>query len=78
MYEGMHVKLSVCAYGAVAVYGIRECGGFLGIVSNISYFAKNLVLKFLKLVEILSFYIPINSKTQWFLLPQMCIKSSFL
>lgn len=58
----MHVKLGVCAYGAVAVYRVRECSGFLGIVSNISYFAKNLVLKFLKLVEILSLYIPIDSK----------------
>lgn len=46
MYEGMPVKLGMCACGGVAVYRVRECSGFLGIVSNISYFAKNLVFKF--------------------------------
>lgn len=51
----MRVKLSMCACGGVAVYRVRECSGFLGLVSN--YFAKNLVLKFLKLVQIISLYI---------------------
>lgn len=58
----MYVKLGMCGYGGVAAYRVRECNGFLGIVSNISYFGKNLVLKLLKLIEILSLYILIHSK----------------
>lgn len=62
MYEGMCVELGMCACGGVAIHRVRGCSAFLGIVSNIRFFAKNLVLKFLKLVEILSLNIPIHSR----------------
>lgn len=75
--EESHVKIKcVCVEGEQLG---RECSGFLGIVSNVSYFANRRIL-FLgcKLFEIHSLYIPTSSKIELLLLPQMFIWKTFL